>query len=93
MSRGPIVAFLVGIGILAAFGLLLQTPGNLREALSRPISALLGTGEQLNSTLLDFSQYPEPIRAAGQRLLQPFGIVRLVKFYSAPDANDHAKKR
>jgi len=93
MQRRPIVAFLMGIGILAAFWLLLQTPGNLQEALSRPFSALVGTGEQLNSKLLDFSQYPEPIRAAGQRLLQPFGIVHLVKSYSAPDAADQSKKR
>jgi len=92
MRRGIIVAFLVGIGAVAALWLLLQTPGSLVEALSHPLAALAGTGQQLNSTLLDFSQSPEPIRAASERLLQPLGIVRLVHFYRAPEEEPSKKK-
>jgi hypothetical protein len=92
MRRPIILFFLIGAGALAAFWLLLQTPGSLSEALSHPFSALLGTQKQLNATLIEVSENAEPVRAAGRRLLQPLGVVRLVRIYSAPDA-DSTKKR
>ncbi len=92
MRRPLIVIFMVGAGTLVAFWLLLQTPGSLSEALSHPFQALLGTQKQLNSTLLEVSETAEPVRAAGRRLLQPLGVVRLVRIYNAPDT-DSSKKR
>ena len=91
MRRPKILVALVGAGALLALWLLLQTPGSLGEALSNPLKALLGTQQQLNSTLLDVSENAEPVRDAGRRLLKPLGIVRLVRIYSDPDT-DAAKK-
>ena len=92
MRRPLILVFLVGAGTLAAFWLLLQTPGSLNEALSHPFQALWGTQKQLNSTLLEVSENAEPVRAAGRRLLQPLGMVRLIRIYDAPES-DASKKR
>ena len=92
MRRPVVISALIGAGTLLALRLLLQTPGSLGEALSNPLQALLGTQRQLNSTLLDVSENGEPVRAAGRRLLKPFGIVRLVRIYSAPDAETNQKR-
>ena len=92
MQRPLVLSILIGAGALLAFWLLLQTPGSLNEALSHPFQTLLGTERQLNSTLLDVSETAEPVRAAGRRLLQPLGMVRLVRIYDAADT-DSSKKR
>ncbi len=77
---------------MLALWLLLQTPGSIADALFHPIQAMAGTSVQLNSTLLEASEKADPLRAAGRRLLQPLGLVRLVRIYNAPDA-DSSKKR
>lgn len=92
MRRRTVFMTALGAGALLALGLLLQTPGSLREALSQPFQVLLGTRNQLNSTLLDVSETTEPVRAAGRRLLKPLGVVSLVRIYNPADA-DSAKKR
>jgi hypothetical protein len=89
MRRPLILSFIVGAGLLLALKLLLQTPGSLSEALSHPFQTLLGTQRQLNATLYEVSETAEPVRSAGWRLLQPFGIVRLVRIYDAPDSKKH----
>ena len=84
----------IGAGALLAFWLLLQTPGSLGDALSHPFQALIGTQQQLNSTLLEVSETAEPVRAAGRRLLQPFGVVRLVRSLEAPEPDQsHTKSK
>jgi hypothetical protein len=94
MRRPITVMLLVGVGMLAAFGLLLSSPGSLRDALSHPFVAILGTQRQLNATLLDVSESSDPVLAAGRRLLKPFGMVRLSRIYSPTDSdNDHPAKR
>ena len=90
MSRPVILISLVSLLTLAAFGFLLQIPGSLSEALARPFETLLGSQKQLNATLLEVSETYEPVRAAGRRLLQPLGVVRLVRIY---DASDSDRKR
>jgi hypothetical protein len=92
MRRHSVFIAALGVGVLLALGLLLQTPGSLGEALSQPFHVLLGTRDQLNSTLIDVSETAEPVRAAGRRLLKPFGAVRLVRVYNPGDA-ESAKKR
>jgi hypothetical protein len=92
MSRSRIAVFFIGAGTILALWLLLQTPGSITDALFHPFQAMAGTGVQLNSTLLDASEKPDPLRAAGRRLLQPLGLVRLVRTYKAPEA-DTSKKR
>ena len=92
MRRSNIIAFLLGAGTLLAFWLLLQTPGSLGEALAHPFQTLLGTQRQLNATLLEVSESAEPVRAAGRRLLQPLGVVRLVRIYDAAEP-DSRKRR
>ncbi len=82
---------LIGAGTLLAFWLLLQTPGSLSEAFSHPFQTLLGTQQQLNSTLLEVSENAEPVRAASRRLLQPLGGVRLIRIYDTPDSNSSKK--
>jgi hypothetical protein len=91
MRRPIVLVALFGAGALYTLWLFLQTPGSLNEVLAHPLHALLGTQEQLNSTLLEVSETAEPVRAAGRRLLKPLGIVRLVRTYSAPDS-DTTKK-
>ena len=86
-----IIAFIVGVSFLALW-FLLQTPGSLTDALAHPFAAVAGTSEQLNTTLLDASESSGVFRAAGQRLLQPWGLVHLVRYYNAPDT-DSPKKR
>jgi hypothetical protein len=93
MSRPILAVLIVGAASLLAFWLLLQTPGSLNEALAHPFEALAGTGQALNTTLLDASESAESVRAAGRRLLQPLGIVRLVRIYEAPDSDSPNKKR
>ena len=93
MSRSFILVIIVAAAALAAFWLLLQTPGSLNEALAHPFVAIAGTSQVLNSTLIDASESVESVQAAGRRLLQPLGIVRLVRIYDAPDADSSNKKR
>jgi len=93
MRRPLILIVLLGAGTLLTLWLLLQTPGSLSDALSNPFQMLLGTQQQLNTTLLEVSENADSVRAAGRRLLQPLGVVRLVRIYDTPDANDPAKKR
>ena len=84
--RRPSIFIILYIGLtIGAWWLLFQVPGSVAEALWRPVQALLGTQHQLNSSLFDASEFPEPVVAAGRRLLQPLGMVRLVKIYEAPD--------
>ncbi len=85
MRRPAVLVFLIGTVTLIAFWSLLQTPGSLSDALSHPFRAILGTEEQLNSTLLEASENGEPVRAASRRLLQPLGMVRLVRIYETTD--------
>ena len=92
MSRPIVLAVLAGAAALLAIWLLLQTPGSLSEALAHPFEVLAGAGQALNSTLLDASESVDTVRAAGRRLLQPLGFVRLVRIYDAPEA-DSSKKR
>jgi len=91
MSRSQIAALLLGVGAILALWLLMQAPGSIADALFHPLQALAGTSEQLNATLLEASEKADPLRAAGRRLLQPLGYVRLVRIYNAPDA-DTSKK-
>jgi hypothetical protein len=91
MRRPLILIIVIGAGTLLAFWLLLQTPGSLGEAMSHPFRALLGTQQQLNSTLLEVSESAEPVRAAGRRLLQPLGGVHLIRIYDAAES-DSSKK-
>ncbi len=93
MSRPILLMFLVGAGALLAFWLLLETPGSLNDALAHPLAALAGTSKVLNSKLLEVSESADPVRAAGRRLLQPLGIVRLIRIYPPPDADLTKKKR
>jgi hypothetical protein len=92
MSRSQVVTLLIGAGAILALWLLLQTPVSITDALLHPIQTVAGTGEQLNSTLLEASEKADPLREAGRRLLQPLGLVRLVRIYNAPDA-ESTKKR
>jgi hypothetical protein len=92
MRRSVVLVLLAGTGTLLAFWILLQTPGSLGEALSHPFQTLLGTQRRLNSTLLEASENAEPVRAASRRLLQPLGVVRLVRIYEPADT-DPSKKR
>jgi hypothetical protein len=92
MSRSQVVALLIGAGAILALWLLLQTPVSITDALLHPIQTVAGTSEQLNSTLLEASEKADPFREAGRRLLQPFGLVRLVRIYNAPDV-ESTKKR
>jgi hypothetical protein len=92
MSRSQFVTLLIGAGAILALWLLLQSPGSIADALFHPIQAMAGTSVQLNSTLLEASEKADPLRAAGRRLLQPLGLVRLVRIYNAPEA-DSTKKR
>jgi hypothetical protein len=92
MRRPAILIFLLSAGIGTALWLLLQTPGSLSDAFSHPIQLFLGTQRQLNATLLEASESAEPVRAAGRRLLQPWGVVHLVRTIDATDSGS-AKKR
>jgi hypothetical protein len=92
MSRAFILLVLVAVGALLAFWLLLQTPGTLNDALAHPLAALVGTSQELNAKLLEASESVDSVRAAGRRLLQPFGIVRLVRIYQAPEGDTSDKK-
>ena len=93
MRRPIVFVALVGTGTVLALWLLLQSPGSIMEALSHPLRALIGTQQQLNSTLLEVSETSaEPVRAASRRLLQPLGAVRIIRIYDTPDA-EPAKKR
>src|SRR5436853_4020835 len=88
MSRPIVLLILVGAVALVAFWLLLQTPGSLNEALAHPFAALAGTGHELNTRLIEASEFGDVVGAAGRRLLQPFGAITLVRIYDArePDA-------
>jgi len=90
-GRPLLIAFVAGALALLAFWLLLQTPGSLNDTLAHPFETLAGTGHALNATLLEASESADTVRAAGRRLLQPFGMVRLDKIYDAPDT-DTTKK-
>jgi hypothetical protein len=92
MSRAYVLLILVAAGALLAFWLLLQTPGTLNDALAHPFEALVGTSQRLNAQLLEASESVDPVRAAGRRLLQPFGIVHLVRIYPAPEGDTSDKK-
>ncbi len=70
---------------LAAY-FVVSMPGSWGETLTYPFRALLGTSHELNARLLDVSESPETIRVASQRLLQPFGVVRLVQIYDIPES-------
>ena len=87
-----IVASTLGAGAILALWLLFQSPGLIADALLHPIQALAGTSEELNSTILEASAKADPLLAVGRRLLQPLGLVRLVRSYNAPDP-DSSKKR
>jgi len=91
MRRPVVVIACLSVGVLAALWALLQTPGSLSAALSHPFYAFLGTQQTLNSTLLEVSETAEPVRSASRRLLKPFGVVRLIRSFDAPDS-DNAKK-
>ena len=94
MPRNRRVLFTwVGAGALLALGLLMKTAGSLSEILTHPIQAFLGSQKQLNSTLLEVSESTEPVRAAGRRLLQPFGAIRLVRIYDTRDSEPSQKKQ
>ena len=92
MSRSQGVSLFLGAIAILALWLLLQTPGSIADALFHPIQAVAGTSVQINASLLEASENADPLRAAGRRLLQPLGLVRLVRIYNAPDA-DSSKKR
>jgi len=91
MSRSQVVTLLLGAGAILALWLLLQTPGSIADALLHPLHAIAGTSIQINTSLIEASEKADPLRAAGRRLLQPLGFVRLVRIYNAPDT-DSAKK-
>ena len=92
MSRSQGVSLFLGAIAILALWLLLQTPGSIADALFHPIQAVAGTSVQINASLLEASENADHLRAAGRRLLQPLGLVRLVRIYNAPDA-DSSKKR
>jgi hypothetical protein len=92
MTRPLVVVLFAGALSLLAFWLLLQTPGSLSDALAHPFQALAGTGHELNTRLLEASESSDSMRAAGRRLLQPLGMVNLVRIYDTADA-DTSKKR
>jgi hypothetical protein len=85
MLRPKVLIVLIGTVLFLAFLVLLQSPGTLSEALVRPFHALMGTQQQINATLLEASESADTLRAAGRRLLKPFGVVRLDRIYAAPD--------
>ncbi len=93
MPRPLVFLILLATVLLFAFWLLLQTPGSLNDALAHPLQALVGTSRGLNSILVQASESADPVRAAGQRLLQPFGVVRLIRISSASDAETTQKQR
>jgi hypothetical protein len=76
---------------LIAVWLLLQTPGSIGDTFSHPLDALAGTGNLLNAKLLEVSESGDAVRAAGQRLLQPLGVVRLIRIYDSSDSKSVKK--
>jgi hypothetical protein len=91
MRRSNALILLIGVVTLLSIWIVFQFPGSSDEILLHPIQAIIGTQKQLNATLYEVSESAEPVRAAGRRLLQPFGVVRLVRTYDAPDS-DRSKK-
>jgi hypothetical protein len=83
----------IGVGVFAAVAVhfLVKTPGSLGEAVSLPFHTLVGTGQVLNARLFEVSESPESIRAAGQRLLQPFGGVKLLRIYDSGETEPTKK--
>jgi len=63
----------------------------LKEVFQGPIQTILGSERELNSRLLDISEYSQPLEGAGRRLLKPFGVVRLVRTFSFPPPR-HSQK-
>jgi hypothetical protein len=61
---------------------LLSTPLPLSVVMIAPFRAMLGSQRELHARLLWVTESVEPVRAAGQRLLQPLGVVRLVRTFS-----------
>lgn len=91
MQRPIVFVTFVGGAAILALWVLFQTPVSLSAVFSNPFQRLWGTQQHLNSTLLDASENAEPVRAAGRRLLQPLGVVRLVRVYDLTD-NRSAQK-
>ncbi len=76
--------------VLTVIRLLASAPGSTREAFLRPLKTLFGQSTQ--SRRLDVPESPDSIRAASQRLLKPFGVVRLVQIYDSQDAESSKKE-
>lgn len=76
---------------IALIGFLARTPDIYSGSLLYPFKALLGTSHDLNSRLLEVTESSESIRSAGRRLLQPFGVVRLVHVYDSSEPENLKK--
>src|SRR5690348_224184 len=72
----------------AAFALagLWATPATVGDILLRPFEFFWGTEQNLSATLLEVSENGESIKAASRRLLQPFGVARLIKAFPGTQA-------
>lgn len=62
-----------------------QNPEMSPKTLLHPFRALIGSSQELNAKLIEVSESSDSIRSAGRRLLQPFGAVRLIHIYDAPE--------
>jgi hypothetical protein len=81
MRRSSKIAIVIG-ALLLAVGAFLMPPASLEDVFLNPLNLILGSHHQLTATLIDVSQ-ADDMKSFGQRLLKPFGSVKLIKVYNA----------
>lgn len=85
MFRAILISLCVALAAVLTLQYFNRSGQVYNQALLQPFKTLIGTSQTINARILEVSESPEAIRAAGRRLLQPFGSVRLLHVYEAPE--------
>ena len=90
MTRQKIV---FGLGIIIGLGVLIvlwKSPMSVLDVLTQPVQVLMGSPRQLETGILEVSENMTPVEEATRRLLQPLGVVRVIRRFPAPSSSDNA---
>jgi len=90
MRRTGILAG-IAAGIIVVVWLFRFAPAPLRGIIEHPVRVMIGSGQELNSGLLDVSENTETVRAASRTLLKPLGVVTLIR--SIPSVDTFTKDK
>lgn len=83
MARRP-VWFIIGTVFLVLLGGLLLPRETWEDVFLNPWRLVWGSHERISATLLDVSQ-SQDMKTMGERLLKPFGNVKLVRVYQSDE--------